>query len=396
MPEGWLRLIWRKKKTKFHESLNPTRRRVVIVERQLLQYRVAFYEQLRTLLHARGIELQLLIGEGTPTEIKKKNQTMLDWSIPIPTRYLLREKLCWQPFGKYARHADLVIVMHENKLIYNLWLLSFGRPRRLAFWGHGRNMQSDQPHGLKERFKRWTINKVDWWFAYTESSAELIQDAGFPHTRTTVVENAVDTNEMQAFCEAVTTQDVQSLHADLGLDHGPIGLYLGSLYREKRLQFLLESAQHIREKIPGFQLLIVGAGPEQSFIETQAQRHPWLHYLGPLQGRDKARALMLADIMLNPGLVGLGILDSFVSGKPMFTTDCGLHSPEISYLISGQNGIMTANTVKDYANTIVSALSDPVALAKLQGQARCTASRYTVENMAERICNGILGCLAMP
>ncbi len=383
-----------RRKTNQDSISKSSRPRVVITERQLLQYRVAFYERLRVLLDREGVDLQLLIGEGTSQEVKKKNQVTLPWSISIPTRYFFSEKLCWQPFGAYARDADLVIVMHENKLIYNLWLLSFGRPRRLAFWGHGRNMQSDRPHGLKERFKRWTVTKVDWWFAYTESSAALIQGTGFPRTSTTVVENAVDTNEMAQFCKEVSEADLLSLRKKLALDNGPIGLYLGSLYHEKRLGFLLDAATRIREKIPSFQLLVVGAGPEQPLIEAAAQHNPWMHYLGPLQGRDKARALMLADVMLNPGLVGLGVLDSFVSGRPMFTTDCGLHSPEISYLSSGQNGIMTANNVDVYATAVASVLSNQAAIAKLQAGARATASRYTVENMADRICTGILSCLA--
>ncbi|MGZ5817778.1 MAG: glycosyltransferase family 4 protein [Burkholderiaceae bacterium] len=370
--------------------------RVVIVERQLLNYRVGFYNRLRTRLEEEGIELQLLIGTGTPEEEKKMDQVLLDWAIQIPTRYFLGSKLCWQPFGAYARNADLVIVMHENKIIYNLWLLSFGRPKRLAFWGHGKNMQSDNPDGLKERFKRWTVNKVDWWFAYTESSAELVTNAGFPRECTTVVENAIDTEEMTAFCKQVTSAVCQRKRDELKLGDGPIALYLGSLYKEKRLDFLLDAAYLIRERIPNFQLLVVGAGPDQAIIENAASEHNWIHYLGPLQDKNKAVALVLADVMLNPGLVGLGILDSFASGTPMFTTDCGLHSPEISYMTPGKNGVITRDDVNDYANTVVSVLQQPEAIARLSRGALSSAPRYTVENMAERILNGICSCLSTP
>lgn len=381
---------WRRKK---HLSLN-TQPRVVIVERQLLHYRVPFYQYLRALMKSEGIELQLLVGEGTSDEKMKMDERSLDWAIRIPTRYFLRNRVCWQPFGVYARDADMVIVMHENKLIYNFWLMSFGRPRRLAFWGHGRNMQSARPDGLKERVKRWTVTKVDWWFAYTESSAILINNAGFPCTHTTIVENAIDTNEMSALCKSVSADDCQQLRVRLNLGNGPVGLYLGSLYQEKRLAFLLDAARKIRDVIPEFQLLVAGAGPEQSMIETAAMKYAWVHYIGPLQGRNKAEILMLADIMLNPGLVGLGILDSFVSGTPMFTTNCGLHSPEISYMVSGRNGVMTDNSVDAFANAVITALSDPALLTQLEKEALSTAPRYTIENMARRICNGIMTCLS--
>lgn len=340
------------------------------------------------------MELQLLVGEGTPEEKKKKDEVDLDWTIKLPTRYLLGNRICWQPFGAYARGSDLVVVMHENKLIYNLWLMSFGRPRRLAFWGHGRNMQSDRPDGLRERFKRWTINKVDWWFAYTESSAALVTYSGFPRARTTVVDNAVDTREMTEFCRQVDAAERQRLRAEMGLENGPVGLYVGSLYKDKRLDFLLDAARRIRARVPGFQLLVVGAGPDQGLIEDAAREHRWIRYLGPLHGRQKANVLTLADVMLNPGLVGLGILDSFVSGSPMFTTDCGLHSPEISYMVSGENGVMTDDDVIAYSGAVIATLNDPAALDRLKQGALATAPRYTVENMANRLCNGIMACIA--
>jgi glycosyltransferase involved in cell wall biosynthesis len=367
--------------------------RVIIVERTLLHYREAVYQRLRALLQQDGIELQLLIGEGTPDEKKKRDEAVLDWPIRLPTRYFFNYRTCWLPFGQYARNADMVIIGHENKMLYNLWLMFFRRPRRLAFWGHGRNMQSRRPDSLRERFKRWTINKVDWWFAYTDSSAALVGNVGFPRSRITVINNAIDTRELARLCDTVTEADRKRLRASMGFHDGPIGIYVGSLYKEKRLDFLLEAAQKIRAKLPRFQLIVVGAGPDQSIIEEAAAKHAWIYYAGHLQGRRKAEMLALADIILNPGLVGLGILDSFVSGSPMLTTDCGLHSPEISYMVNGQNGLMTDDDVDLYVEAAVNVLTDPALLDKLKEGARASGSRYTTENMAQRLHDGILACL---
>ena len=145
--------------------------------------------------------------------------------------------------------------------------------------------------------------------------------------------------------------------------------------------------------MPDFQLLIVGAGPQDALLAELTAKLPWVHMLGPLQGRAKCEAMMLADVMLNPGLVGLGILDSFASGRPMFTTDCGLHSPEIAYLDNGQNGVMTDNGVEAYADAVVAVLARPAELARLAANARASASRYTVDNMARRMCGGIRSAL---
>ena len=369
------------------------RPKVLIVERQLLQYRADFYNHLRETLNQAGVDLQLLTGKGTPDEAKKKNEVTLDWSQEIPTYYLPGTSLCWQPFGTYANDADLVIVMHENKILYNLWLLSFGRPKRLAFWGHGRNMQSDKPNGFKEGFKRWTVNKVDWWFAYTQSSAELVSEAGFPMQRTTVVENAVDTESLTSLCRLISSADIQKKRLEMHVDDGQIGLYLGSLYKEKRIDFLIDSAIKIRQQMPQFQLLVAGAGPEQDRVEAATKIYPWIHYVGPVQDQDKAMVLALADVILNPGLVGLGVLDSFASGKPMLTTDCGLHSPEISYLISGINGLITENDIEVYVNAAVRILRDPVLLSDLSRGASSSASNYTIANMVNRIHDGIIACL---
>jgi glycosyltransferase involved in cell wall biosynthesis len=377
----------------FNQRSNGHLPRVVIVERRLLHYRVDFFEKLRSLLQEDGIKLELLVGEAAPEEIEKKDGAVISWAKSIPTTYLYGDRLCWQPFAAHAKTADLVIINHENKLLYNLWLLFMARPKRIAFWGHGCNMQSARPNGIKETFKRWTVNKADWWFAYTRISSDILRRAGFPEQKTTIVNNAVDTRKMASLCAGLDAAERLRVRNKLGLTNGPLGIYVGSLYAEKRLDFLLQAAQMIRNRIPDFQLLVIGAGPEQEKILHAARENDWVKYAGQLQGADKAAALVLAQVMLNPGLVGLGILDSFVSGAPMITTDCGLHSPEVCYLESGVNGIMTADNLNAYADAAVEVLSSPHLHDRLRAGALESGDRYTVERMAELFRNGIVSCL---
>jgi glycosyltransferase involved in cell wall biosynthesis len=204
----------------------------------------------------------------------------------------------------------------------------------------------------------------------------------------------VDTSELLRQRRSVTLEETLALRESLGFGAGPVGVFVGSLYVDKRLDFLFAAAQAIRQQIPDFQLLIVGEGPERDKVQAWCAANPWTRWAGARFGREKVVHVSLAQVMLNPGLVGLGILDAFVCGTPMLTTDCGIHSPEIAYLDNGVNGVMTADDVDVYAGACVQLLRDPVALDALRAGCEVSAQEYTVENMARRFADGIVSALA--
>nr|WP_297351675.1 glycosyltransferase family 4 protein [uncultured Caldimonas sp.] len=366
---------------------------VVIVQRRLPHYRLPVFEQLRERLGREGVRLRLLHGDPTPMEARKRDSGQLAWAERCETRYLARDRVCWQNFGPMTKNADLVVITQENKLVYNLLAMTVARPRRIAFWGHGRNMQAGNPQALRERFKRWSTRRVDWWFAYTELSRDFVVGDGFPEDRVTVLDNAVDTAGLRALQAGITDDDRARVRRELGLAGGPTGIFIGSLYPDKRLDFLVDAGRRLHERLPGFTLLVVGDGPDRALVEQAAAGAPWLRVLGPKHAREKMELLAVSDVVLNPGLVGLGILDAFIAGLPIVTTDCGLHSPEIAYLKSGENGLMTANDLGAYVDAVAGLLTRPEQAMQLGAGARRSAERYTVENMTQRFGDGIARCL---
>ena len=371
--------------------------RILVVQRHLTHYRLPFFEALRTTLAGRGCELELAYGTGTSDETTKGDEGELAWATKLPiTRYFAGERACWQPFGEQVAKADMVVMTAENKLLYNLVVQLFERRARAVLWGHGGNLQG-QRNSLRERFKRKVALRADWWLAYTEYSRPLIEETGFPRERITVLDNAVDTKEMLAMRAAVRPDSLAALRAQWGIPEGaPVGISVGSIYSEKRIEFLLEAAVRIRERVPGFHLVVVGSGVQRGLVEAFCAANTWAHYAGVMMGQAKIDAMALASVMLNPGLVGLGILDSFVCEVPMVTTDCGLHSPEIAYLDSGANGLMTPNTLDDYVTAVAAVLHDPARRAALAQGCRDAAAKYTVENMARNFADGVQSCLAAP
>lgn len=357
----------------------------------MTHYRVPFFNALRETLQARACELVVAYGEGTASEQVKNDAAELPWGLRLSTRYAWGGRLCWQPFGHLLAGADAVVITAENKLLYNLWVQQ-RCASRVLLWGHGGNLQGN-PHSLRERFKRRMARQADWWLAYTEHSRGLVEACGFPAERITVLDNAVDTRELARQRAAVSEGRLAALRQRLGLQAGPVGIYVGSLYAEKRIDFLLDAARALRQRVPQFQLLLLGGGEQAGLVQEFCAAHDWAHYLGVTKGQDKVDAMALADVMLNPGLVGLGVLDSFVAGVPMITTDCGLHSPEIVYLEHGINGLMTPDALGPYIDAVSKLLQDQTALLRLQQGCAQAAARYTIENMAENFATGVLACL---
>ena len=99
--------------------------------------------------------------------------------------------------------------------------------------------------------------------------------------------------------------------------------------------------------------------------------------------------MSLGRVMLNPGLVGLGILDSFAMGLPMVTTDCGIQSPEIAYLESGRNGLMVDNDIKAYVDGVLSLFNNSTMYDYMVAACEEDSTRYSLDKMVENFCLGI-------
>lgn len=370
-------------------------RRLLIVQRRMTHYRVPFFKVLKRKCSEVGISLHLAHGDGTPAEMAKADSGSLEWAHHLRTRYFLDDRVCWQSFRNLISGVDMIVVTQENKLLYNLVPQFLEGRRRFALWGHGANLRGN-PTSIRERFKKRVSRCADWWFAYTEMSVPLIEKSGFSRERITVLNNAIDLSEMAADLAGVTPEEQAQLRIQLGLSGNRVATYVGSLYAEKRLEFMLEAASRVRKCVPDFEFIIIGDGPQRSLVEAFCEANRWAKYVGAKMGRDKVHLLSLAHVLMNPGGVGLGMLDAFVCGLPMVTTDCGLHGPEIAYLNCHGNGLMTDNDMGAYAATVSSLLNSEVQLHQMRAECFRSAKCYSIDNMAANFVDGALRCLESP
>jgi glycosyltransferase involved in cell wall biosynthesis len=370
--------------------MNKQRPIVTIIYRCLPQYRVDFFSRLREQLDVDGIDLQLVYGRNR--DVPRQDERDIDWGIPVENRALelFKLKLLWQPLPRRIRDSKLIILLQENKILSNYSVLASAplRRQKVAFWGIGLDVTTS-PGTLANRFKRTYSSWVHWWFAYTSSVARTVAEMGFPPERITVVQNAIDTRGLVEETQRVPPEKVEQLRREMGIGSGLVGLFCGALYEEKRIGFLLEACPLIKKRVPGFEMVFVGAGPLSPVVQAAAAKTDWIHYAGAKFNNDRVPYFKMADVCLMPGLVGLVVLDCFATELPLVTTDYQFRTPEIEYVESGKNGIVAGNSMDTFVDDAVRVLNSQSMRMTLKEGCRQAASQYTLETMVSRFAGGI-------
>lgn len=372
--------------------------RVAIAQETLRHYRVPFFEALRVQLADEGIDLELYVGQPSLIELAKQDTADIAWARRSTNRRLVlgSRSLVWQSCLRDLRGADLVIVEQASRMLLNYVLLAWRRVGgpRVAFWGHGRNLASAEASRIAETIKRMVSTDVDWWFAYNDLSARIVEQMGFPKSRITSVMNAKDTSELIAWRQGFTQEEIDDAAAAAGLQGRNVGVFVGSLYPAKRLDLLVAASKQVHDAVGDFELLVIGAGSEADYVRFEAGEHPWIRYVGPKRGIDLARLVAASKLMLIPSFVGLVVIDSFALGTPVVTYSGLDHPPEVDYVVHGENGWLvpsesSMDLVSPYADAVARLISDDDLRCRLADGCRRSAETYTLENMVTRFTDGI-------
>lgn len=132
-------------------------------------------------------------------------------------------------------------------------------------------------------------------------------------------------------------------------------LFMSRFVARKGMFELLDAFNQIQTNRPNIVLHFVGDGPERKALESKICSlglQEKVKLLGYLQGKEKAQALMNADIFIFPSYYREGcpisLLEAMAAGLPLITTDVG-GIPDI--ITNGENGILLTshdpNVIKD-------------------------------------------------
>ena len=254
-------------------------KKVTILQDRLVHYRVGLFENLKDVAAERGISLFLVHGQASPLDKNKRDEGYLDWAVQAKNRWLVvnGHDFLWQSLPHHLLDSDLIIMLQHNRILSNYRLI-FGRQRRrwrLAFWGHGKNFQSNNPSGIWEQIKRRLVRSVDWWFTYTPMSVEVIAKAGFDPSRITCLNNAIDTKQFRSDLASITQDEIKALKQQYGIPgQSFVGLFCRSLYPDKKPDIMIEAGKIIKSKIREFHFFVIGGGPTAGLIEEASKEIP--------------------------------------------------------------------------------------------------------------------------
>lgn len=373
--------------------------RVVIIQRGVSLHRIPFYEKIKNILAEMDIELDLYYGMFAPWEREKKDFGIISWGVQIENKVwkIFGREVYWQPVPKEILQADLIIVEQANRLLLN-YLLLLMRPfarYRLALWGHGKNYQASKKDNIFEKFKRFWSTRADWWFVYTKGGANYLQSLGVSQKNISTVYNTIDAAGLMNKYRSINDSDKLKVKQELGIGNGPVGIYCGGLMPIKKIKDLMLCCVSIRESVPAFEMIVIGAGSDAHIVQEYAEKYEWLHYIGSKHGDDKVKYFAVSDVQIIPGMVGLTIIDSFIFESPLVTMAHHFHSPEVEYLRNGENGIITKPDYDEFVSRLIELLNSDIELNRLKKGCANSAKIYSMDVMAENFVKGVVQAITL-
>lgn len=200
-------------------------------------------------------------------------------------------------------------------------------------------------HSIPRRLMRWASSRASASIAVSQALTQAMAQIGMAMDKLVVLPNGVD---LQRFC----LQSQASARATLGWPAGPTLISVGNLVGNKGHHIVVDALA----RLPGFQLVIAGEGPQRQALENlaiQLNVSSRLQFLGRVDQDQLARCYSAADILVlasnREGWPNV-LLESMACGTPVVATSVG-GIPEIVTSASAGR-LMPGRTAADVAEAV--------------------------------------------
>lgn len=174
--------------------------------------------------------------------------------------------------------------------------------------------------------KRFVLQHVDICTVNSSATHKEVCDL-YPHTKTQIIPMGVD---LKVFSSKKRKKNSRL--------HVPIILGVGRLIPWKGMSYLISAMPEILKAYPNAMLYIVGTGPSEALLRSQAKKHGLLFdknifFLGNISHDKLAEVYRKSNVFVSPSITvnntgekeaqGLVVLEAMASGCPVIATRSG-------------------------------------------------------------------------
>lgn len=294
--------------------------KVLLIQGIIPHYRVPIFDEL-----GKKVDLTIIYSQG------KEPQNVSFKCIKVDTfqlRYIIHKKNLY----KMAKKYDVIIGTFDLSYLYMRLLALFPHRYKLIYWGigvsAGYNQRFDENQVIVRRLIKY-IKKADAVIFYSEYPVNKYVKMGIPMEKMYVANNTVKVLPSKE-------EEKDSI------------LFIGSLYKQKRIDILLNAYLNAYKKnshIPN--LILVGDGEEREKINNWILNNALeskVFLLGGIYDENKLVPLFEKAIMcISPDQAGLSVLKSMGYGVPYVTHKNAITGGEIFNIINGETGVLMEN-----------------------------------------------------
>lgn len=248
---------------------------------------------------------------------------------------------------------------------FYFWL-SFPFPEMYAY--RIEDGESDFP--LLDRFRSFALKIILYKIIMPAADFVFVQS---DQMKSDVVANGVDGNKIMPVPMGISLDKLEKWsqsRQSVSVDHGHIVLYLGTLIRDRKLDFLIRVHKLVLDQIPDAKLYLVGGGqcPEdEQMLVDEAKRLGILDaiiFTGFLPVEKAWEYLSLANVCVSPfyptpilnSTSPTKLVEYMAFGKPVVAND---HPDQLNVIDNSKAGYCVSWDESQFAEAVVKVLKDP-------------------------------------
>lgn len=294
--------------------------KVIILYNKLFHYRIPIWNIL-----AQYCDLTVTYSEGGEITIPENVYFKVKYLQPYnkAKRFVIQKA----NIRKMAKDYDVVIAYGDIAWL-KLSTLPWFNKTKVIFWTLGVSASYDSGYDKKstwDKIRAFFYKQADAMVFYTTYPIDKYEKMGIPRDR---------------MFEAPNTVSVIPVKDEIKKDSL---LFIGTLYRQKGIQYLLDAYKINRNNPNIVPLNIIGKGPDSEYIaqwikdnnmEDVIKMHGAIY-----DDEEKAKFFVKAYACISPLQAGLSVLESMGYGVPFVTIKDAITGGEVFNIHNGVDGI---------------------------------------------------------